>query len=87
MEVILLSKAAKYLAGTNEPAKSRLIKALSKLEEEPPRGDIIPLKGEKNRFRLVVGGYRALFTYDEAGRILVTDIDVRGQIYKHGRAK
>ncbi|MCL2097117.1 MAG: hypothetical protein FWH10_09500 [Oscillospiraceae bacterium] len=56
--------------------------ALKKLETEPPQGDIIQLKGYDKLFRLTIGGYRIIFCVRN-GIIEVTDIESRGQVYKH----
>ncbi len=60
MNVELEPKAVKYLQRMNEPNKSRIKQALTKLSEEPPKGDIKSLTG-KDGYRLRVGSYRVLF--------------------------
>lgn len=82
MNVELEPKAAKYLRRLNEPSKSRIIQALKKLSEDPPKGDIKSLTG-KDGYRLRVGSYRVLFDIMDA-KIIVYDIGPRGQIYKRG---
>ena len=59
---------------------SRIKIALEKLASEPPLGDIKSLTG-KDGYRLRVGSYRILFAI-EKDVIIVTNIGVRGQIYK-----
>ena len=44
----------------NSPHKERILKALRKLEKEPPEGDIKSLVG-RDGYRLRVGDYRILF--------------------------
>ena len=80
MNVVLSPSVAKYLEKLNEPIKGRIKLALKKLGQEPPQGDIKALAGQ-NCYRLRVGGYRILFGI-EADTIVVTDIDLRGQVYK-----
>jgi len=80
MEVVLSPKAAKYLKGLAEPTKIRIKGTLKKLENEPPLGDIKPMVG-KDGYRLRVGNYRILFATQD-NIIIVTDIGLRGQIYK-----
>lgn len=82
MNTILSPKAAKYLKRLNEPDKSRIIKALKKLELEPPQGDIRNLVG-KDGYRLRVGNYRALFDIVD-NTVIIYSIDPRGQAYKGG---
>ena len=80
MEVLLHPKAAKYLNKLNEPIKSRIKTALTKLEKEPPEGDIKAMSGQ-DLYRVRVGGYRILFKMEKAA-IRVHNIGLRGQIYK-----
>ena len=80
MNVVLSPSAAKCLEKLNEPIKERIKAALRKLGQEPPQGDIKALAG-KNGYRLRVGGYRVIFGV-EADTIVVTDIGLRGQVYK-----
>ena len=80
MKVVLSPAAAKYLKQLHEPIKGRIKAALKKLGQEPPQGDIKALAGQDG-YRLRVGGYRVLFGID-ANTIVVTDIDLRGQVYK-----
>ena len=82
MNTVLSPQAAKYLKRLNEPDKSRIIKALKKLELEPPQGDIKNLIG-RDGYRLRVGDYRALFDV-ENNTIIIHAIAPRGQAYKGG---
>jgi mRNA-degrading endonuclease RelE of RelBE toxin-antitoxin system len=46
------------------------------------RGDIKALKGAlKGRYRLRVGNWRVCFALDQPGKVIVSDIDNRGQAY------
>ena len=80
MNTELSPTAAKYLSKLDSTSKSRIIAALKKLESEPPEGDIKKMQG-KDGYRLRIGKYRALFDIMD-NKIVVYDIDVRGQIYK-----
>jgi len=80
LKTVLLPKAAKYLEQLHEPTKGRIKSALKKLENEPPHGNIISLTGQEG-YRLRVGKYRVLFGI-KADTIVITDIDLRGQVYK-----
>ena len=81
--MVLSQSAAKYLEELNEPVKGRVKAALRRLEQEPPQSDIKALAGQDG-YRLRVGGYRVLFGV-EAGTVVVTDIGLRGQVYKGRR--
>ena len=82
IEVRLSKQADKFLARTDRITKERIKLALKKLEHEPPQGDIKPLIGYPELFRLTIGGYRAVF-YISNNVIRVTKIDSRGQVYKN----
>ena len=82
MNTVLSPQAAKYLKRLNEPDRSRIIKALKKLELEPPQGDIKNLVG-KGGYRLRIGDYRALFDIAD-NTIIIHAIAPRGQAYKGG---
>jgi mRNA interferase RelE/StbE len=76
----LTKNAARQLDRLNEPLKSRIIKALRKLETEPPQGDIKKLEGQDG-YRARIGGYRVLFDI-EPDTVLVYKIAPRGEAYK-----
>jgi mRNA interferase RelE/StbE len=80
MNTVLSPKAVKHLNKLNEPIKSRILKAVIKLESEPPQGDIKSLTGQSG-YRLRVGDYRVLFGIKD-DIIIITDIAPRGQSYK-----
>ena len=90
MNVELSSKSAKYLMGLDSVMKTRIVKALLKLSEEPPTGDIKPLKGETNLYRIRVGDYRLIFSIEsmqnevseQIDYIYVNKIAPRGEAYK-----
>ena len=81
MQVFLHHTADKYLDRLSEPYKGQIITALADLEKEPPEGDIRPMAGQPDRFRLKVGNFRALF-HIENNSIVVSHIAPRGQAYK-----
>jgi len=80
MQVVLSPSSAKILERLNEPMKSRIVKALQKLAQEPPQGDIKSLSGQDG-YRLRVGNYRILFGILD-NTIIITNIGTRGQIYQ-----
>jgi mRNA-degrading endonuclease RelE of RelBE toxin-antitoxin system len=45
MQVLVEKQAAKDIERLNEPVKGRIIDALEKLGNEPPKGDIQKLRG------------------------------------------
>ncbi|HIV85523.1 MAG TPA: type II toxin-antitoxin system RelE/ParE family toxin [Candidatus Monoglobus merdigallinarum] len=80
MDIELSPKSAKYLIKLDNITKQRIKSALIKLAQEPPQGDIKKLQG-KDGYRLRIGKYRALFDIAD-NKIIVYDIDSRGQVYK-----
>jgi mRNA interferase RelE/StbE len=84
MQVKLSPKAQKFLDRQNEPERGQIVKALEKLEREPPEGNIKKLSGHEG-YRLRLGGIRFLFEKRKT-EILVTNIGRRGQVYK-GKGK
>ncbi|MDR2168169.1 MAG: type II toxin-antitoxin system RelE/ParE family toxin [Clostridiales bacterium] len=80
MKIELSKKADKALKRMDFKTRTRIEDAIAKL----PSGDVIPLSGYINTWRLVVGNRRVLFSYPEKGVILIEKIAPRGQAYKEG---
>jgi mRNA interferase RelE/StbE len=81
VKVILEKKASRYLDRLDAARKGQILAALKALEQNPPRGDIKPLQGKIDSYRVRIGSYRAIFRISDSA-ILVTDIISRGQAYK-----
>ena len=77
MRIFKSKQVMKYIDKQDKPTKERLTNALDNL----PNGDIVPIIGLDNTFRLRIGNFRAIFI-KENDIIKVTVIDSRGQIYK-----
>jgi len=82
LNTVLSPRAAKYFKRLNEPIKGRIKTPPRKLEQTPPppQGDIVALT-DRDGYRLRVGGYRVLFGIKD-DTIVITDIGLRGQVYK-----
>ena len=83
MSRVLLYKAAaeRELRRMDRTEAARVIRALESFAETG-HGDVKALKGPlKGRYRLRAGKWRAFFALDQAGNIVVIDIDNRGQAY------
>ena len=77
----LLKKARKIIAAQPKNQQERILKAINNL---PESGDIIPLSGRKDFFRLRVGDYRIIYKIqDELLLITIINADNRGQVYKN----
>lgn len=78
MTPLYSKQAAKYINALDANAQRRIRKSIGKI----PQGDIRPLKGSPGSYRLRIGNWRILFSYQGENTILVEDIGPRGQIYK-----
>jgi mRNA-degrading endonuclease RelE of RelBE toxin-antitoxin system len=71
-------QSEKFLDSRNDKTFWRITSAINRL----PEGDVIKMKGYSvPTYRLVVGGFRIIFTRDK-DVISVSKIDNRGQVYK-----
>lgn len=77
---IKLTKSAKKFICSQQPKQQeRILNAINKL---PAEGDIKPLSGKTNAYRLRVGDYRIIYElYNDILLVKVLDVGNRGQIY------
>ena len=78
MDIEYSKQAVKAVKGLDRSVKQRIKEAIEKI----PQGDIKPLKGSKDSFRLRVGDWRILFSYQGENTILIEKIAPRGGVYK-----
>ena len=72
--------AMKFLLKQPQVQQIRILRALKQL---PDVGDIKPMSGHENLFRLRIGDYRAIYTkHDEVLIIQVLTIGNRGDVYR-----
>ena len=83
MRVILKPAAEKQLERLNEPHKGQIVKALLKLEKDPPEGNIKKLQG-CDGYRLAVGDYRIIYDIINSSPVVINvfKISLRGNAYK-----
>lgn len=81
MNIILMKSAKNYMKRLSAIDKKRLGLALIRLQLEPPQGDIKPIKGMSNFFRVRVGDFRLVYSIVD-GLIMVSNIGPRDDIYK-----
>lgn len=82
MECILKKRAQKYLDSVDGNTRKKLYKALDKLSRW--EGDIVPVEGQKGRYRFKLDHYRILFEWRKGEIvIIVIDITTRTNAYKH----
>lgn len=78
MRIKLEKQPRKYVAKQAPRIRSYILHAVSKI----PAGDIRPLKGLPNAYRLRVGKIRVLFRTNELDEAIIFKIDTRGDVYK-----
>ena len=78
MNFELSKQAAKTIQKLDSINRKRLRKGIDGI----PAGDIKPLKGTTDTFRLRVGDWRILFSYIDDNSLLIEKISPRGDVYK-----
>ena len=79
-KIVLDKPAEKYIRKQQKKQQERLIRAIHQL---PDIGDIKPMSGHTDLFRLRVGDVRVLFSVENDVLIVrVMDIGNRGDVYK-----
>ena len=83
MRINYNKQALKYLAKLDRPTRQRLKDDILHLADEPPEGDIRPMSGQENLYRLRIGGFRIIFEIDVDNNIIeIRKISPRGDAYK-----
>ncbi len=78
-QIFIEKRAQKFIKKLPKQEKSRLLKAIYEL----PKGDIKPMQGHDEYFRLRIGVYRVIYTLNNDSLIIcVIDAGNRGDIYK-----
>lgn len=81
MEYVLKKRAQKYLDSVDTNTRKKLYNALDKLARW--EGDIVPLEGQKDRYRFKIDHYRILFEWHKGEIIIVVvDITTRTNAYR-----
>ena len=71
-------QAEKYLRKLDASTRKRLKNGILKI----PAGNIKPLEGADDYFRLSVGGYRVVYKWLSYDQIFISHIGPRGDVYK-----
>ena len=77
--------AGKYLRKLPTKTQEKILIAIKGICQRPPVGDIKQMQGVAGLYRLRVGMYRVIFSYELDGQItivLVQEIGPRGDVYK-----
>lgn len=77
MKIQILKRGKKFISNLPQREQHRILDALFKL----PDGDVKPLEGIKDAFRLRVGKWRVVYRISD-NVIIIHDIGSRGDIYK-----
>ncbi len=78
--IVIEKPAMKFLQKQPQAQRERLLRAIQGL---PDNGDIKPMSGHENLYRLRVGSYRVIYTIE--GDLLIVrvlTIGNRGDVYK-----
>ena len=79
-QIVIDKPAFKFLQKQSPDQRERLLKAIYKL---PELGDIKPMSGHENLYRLRVGTYRVIYTIENnILTVRVLTIGNRGDVYK-----
>ena len=78
MKITIMKPARKFIASQNLKIQQRISEAICKL---PFEGDIRPITGKENIFRLRLGNIRIVYMW-ENDTIEIQDAGYRGDIYK-----
>lgn len=79
-QIVIDKPALKFLQKQPQDQRERLLKAIYKL---PDMGDIKPMSGHENLYRLRVGTYRVIYTIENnILTVRVLTIGNRGDVYK-----
>ena len=82
-QVILTQRACRDLRNLDRPVTIRIIRAINQYAQTR-YGDVIPLRGREQEWRLRVGQWRVLFTFDEANEsIVILRVLPRGRAYRN----
>lgn len=78
-QLVIMKPAKKFIDKLPANEQRRVMDAIKSL---PDRGDIQPLSGHEDLFRLRVGKYCVIYSVDNGQfLILIVDDDSQGQIY------
>ena len=78
--VYIEKPARKFIQKQSPDQQKRILTALYKL---PNEGDIFPMCGKANQYRVRIGTYRAVYNLDrDVLTVTVIKVDNRGGVYK-----
>lgn len=79
-KVVIERPARKFIEKQPPAQQKRILTALFKL---PDGGDIFPMRGKTNQYRVRIGTYRAVYNLDrDVLTVTVIKVNNRGDVYK-----
>lgn len=79
-KIVIAKPARKFIDKQPPDQQERILKALHKL---PDYGDISPMSGKPNQYRVRIGTYRAVYRIDNnILTVFVIKVGNRGDVYK-----
>lgn len=80
---VFAARARRDFKRLDPPVQRRIVAALDRLADIPPRGDVVKLSGTDDEWRLRVGDWRVRFTRDRQRRVIqVLRVLPRGRAYR-----
>lgn len=81
--VLFTRAAAKELAALDRPVRTRVVRRIEALADNPRPPGCTALQGQPG-YRIRIGDWRVLYTVsDETVTVLVVRVGPRGQVYRH----
>jgi len=87
MKIELKKQPKKYIVECSQKDYDKINEVLIKLEKDPSslHGKLKKLQGRKDEYRISIPPFRIIFQLDKTNKmIVITRIDMRGDIYKKG---
>jgi len=78
LKITYHKQAVKAIDRLDVPTKQRIKQGIENL----PSGDVKPLRGHMELYRLRVGDWRIVFSYPDDGTVMIERISPRGGAYK-----
>jgi len=78
MQSVFSNRAAKAISRMDSISKNRIRQGIRNI----PKGDIKKLQGHSELYRLRIGDWRIVFSYQDENTVLIENVGSRGQIYK-----
>jgi len=78
MKVVFSKRAVKSISRMDSTTKRRIGAGIAGI----PDGDIKKMRKHTELYRLRIGDWRVVYSYQDTNTVLIEDVGLRGQIYK-----